>query len=426
MHRRRARADRRRTPVSAQRGRDPRVVRDVWCVCGVALVALERPDGLLVERLLDAGLRVLPMHPNQVAAARARFRRRGRQDPTGSTHSCCASWRAPTAIASGCSSPTRDQTKALRALTRTREDLVHARVALDRSAACRARAILAGSDRPVHQTRQPDLARVPGALPKPGRRAWPGRAAPCRRSWRASTTREVRSQLQLLAKLKRAPEGRVGEAELAARRAARARPGHGDQAAGRADQAAHRARSPPHCASTRTVRSSCRCSATRDSVVTAADAARRDRRLPRRATPLATRSPPTPAKPPSRSSPASARHASFRWACNKRLRGAFCTLADSTRHWHPWAQDRYAAARARGARAPHARYAPSAAPGAGSSGAAGKTTPPTTRPATRALQQHFTVTVPTSSGALPDLAATQRRPGAAVTAGCPQGRARSA
>ena len=31
----------------------------------VTLVAIERPDGLLVERLLDAGLRLLPLHPNQ-------------------------------------------------------------------------------------------------------------------------------------------------------------------------------------------------------------------------------------------------------------------------------------------------------------------------------------------------------------------------
>jgi hypothetical protein len=38
------------------------------------LVAAERPDGLLVERLLDAGLRVLALHPNKVAAARDRFR----------------------------------------------------------------------------------------------------------------------------------------------------------------------------------------------------------------------------------------------------------------------------------------------------------------------------------------------------------------
>jgi hypothetical protein len=40
----------------------------------VVLVAVERPDGLLVERLLDAGLQVLPLHPNKVAAARDRFR----------------------------------------------------------------------------------------------------------------------------------------------------------------------------------------------------------------------------------------------------------------------------------------------------------------------------------------------------------------
>ena len=44
----------------------------------VVLVAIDRPDGLLVERLLDPGLRVLPLHPNKVAAARDRFRRRSR------------------------------------------------------------------------------------------------------------------------------------------------------------------------------------------------------------------------------------------------------------------------------------------------------------------------------------------------------------
>ena len=43
----------------------------------VQLVAIERPDGLLVERLLDAGLRVMALHPNQVHAARPRFRAAG-------------------------------------------------------------------------------------------------------------------------------------------------------------------------------------------------------------------------------------------------------------------------------------------------------------------------------------------------------------
>ena len=72
----------------------------------VELVAIERPDGLLVERLLDAGLRVLALHPNQVAAARDRGFAPRAASPTGSTRSCCASWRAPIIIASGCSSPT--------------------------------------------------------------------------------------------------------------------------------------------------------------------------------------------------------------------------------------------------------------------------------------------------------------------------------
>jgi hypothetical protein len=40
---------------------------------GVALVALERPDGLLIERRLDAGLAVIAVHPNQVKASRPRY-----------------------------------------------------------------------------------------------------------------------------------------------------------------------------------------------------------------------------------------------------------------------------------------------------------------------------------------------------------------
>ena len=71
----------------------------------VQLVAIERPDGLLVERLLDAGLRVLALHPNQVAATRARFRVSGGK-LTGLTRSCCVSSRGLTATGSGCSSLT--------------------------------------------------------------------------------------------------------------------------------------------------------------------------------------------------------------------------------------------------------------------------------------------------------------------------------
>jgi hypothetical protein len=71
----------------------------------VVLVAVERPDGLLVERLLDAGLRVLALHPNKVAGALERFRVAGGKSDR-STRSCCASSLGPIIPASGCSSPT--------------------------------------------------------------------------------------------------------------------------------------------------------------------------------------------------------------------------------------------------------------------------------------------------------------------------------
>ncbi len=49
-----------------------------------------------------------------------------------------------------------------------------------------------------------------------------------------------------------------------------------------------------------------------------------------------------------------AKHAQFRWACDHRLRAAFCTLADSSRRHNPWAADIYDRARARGASHTHA------------------------------------------------------------------------
>jgi transposase len=48
------------------------------------------------------------------------------------------------------------------------------------------------------------------------------------------------------------------------------------------------------------------------------------------------------------------RAVSFRWACNKRLRSAFATLADSTRHTSPWAARVYSDALRRGCDHAHA------------------------------------------------------------------------
>jgi transposase len=48
------------------------------------------------------------------------------------------------------------------------------------------------------------------------------------------------------------------------------------------------------------------------------------------------------------------RDVSFRWACNKRLREAITTFADNSRHASPWAADVYRRALARGCDHPHA------------------------------------------------------------------------
>jgi Transposase len=86
---------------------------------GVVLVAVERPDGLLVERLLDAGLRVLALHPNKVAAARDRFRVAGGKSDRFDVFVLCELARTDH-HRFRVLEPDSDETKAIRALTRAR------------------------------------------------------------------------------------------------------------------------------------------------------------------------------------------------------------------------------------------------------------------------------------------------------------------
>ena len=117
--------------------------------------------------------------------------------------------------------------------------------------------------------------------------------------------------------------------------------------------------------------------------------------------------------------------AGFRRACNKRLRVAFCRLADSSRHWHPWAQTLYAQARQRGHEHPRAIRTVGRA-WCRVVWQCWRNHTPYDPEQHRALQRHITVTIPTSSGPVPDLAATQRMAGTAVTQRAAAGRARSA
>ena len=95
----------------------------------VALVALERPDGLLIERLLDAGLAVVAVHPNQVKAMRPRYSVAGGKSDSFDSFVLAElartdSHRFRVLV------PDSDRTKALQAMTRARDGLVRTRVGL--------------------------------------------------------------------------------------------------------------------------------------------------------------------------------------------------------------------------------------------------------------------------------------------------------
>jgi hypothetical protein len=103
-----------------------RALLELLCDHEVEVAAIERPDGLLVGRLLAAGIAVMAIHPNQVAAARDRFRAAAGKDDRFDAMVLCELARTDThrfPILAPCS----DETLALRALMRTREDLVDAR-----------------------------------------------------------------------------------------------------------------------------------------------------------------------------------------------------------------------------------------------------------------------------------------------------------
>ena len=374
----------------------------------VELVAIERPDGLLVERLMDAGLRVLALHPNQVAAARDRFRVSGGKSDRFDAFVLCELARTDH-HRFRVLEPDSDQTKALRALTRAREDLVGTRTGLTNQLRAELERFWPGPLGLFTDLNSRISLVFLERYPSPADARGLGEAR-----LRAFLERERYSgrqnPAQLLAKLRRAAHGRVGELELATRR-------HlvltlvamiktlNAQIKELERQIATAIHEHPDGAIF--------LSLFKGTVITAAE--------------LLAEIGDCRARYPSRDVLAGdagqsavaiesgkRKAACFRWGCNKRLRGAFCTLADSTRHWHPWAQDLYASARARGHDHPRALRTVGRAwcrivwqcwqDGV-----------PYDPARHRALQRHITVTIPTPSGPVPDLVATERMAGAAVT-----------
>ena len=369
----------------------------------VTLVAIERPDGLLVERLLDAGLRILALHPNQVAATRDRFRVSGGKSDRFDAFVLCELARTDH-HRFRVLDPDSDNTKALRALTRAREDLVGTRTALSNQLRAElerfwpgplglftdlySRISLAFLERYPGPTDARALgeARLQGFL---AREHYTGSQKPA----------------QLLSKLRRAPAARVGELELGTRRAlvgslVATLKTINEQIRQLERQIATAMHEHPDGAiflSLFKKPSSVICAAELLAEIGDCRA-----RYPTRDTLAADAGQAAVAKESGKY-----KAACFRWACNKSLRGAVCTLADSTRHHNPWAQDLYASARGRGHDHPRAIR---------TLGRAWcrilwrcwQDRVPYDPARHRALQQHITVTIPTVSGPVLDHAATQR------------------
>jgi transposase len=316
----------------------------------VLLVCVERPDGLLIERLLDSGLHVIAVHPNQVAAMRPRFSAAG-----GKSDSFDAFVLAELARTDShrfrVIVPDSDATKALRALTRARENLVEHRVALANALRSQlecfwpgAAAIFADLDSPIALAflkRYPSPADAHG-LGEQRLARFLARHHYCGR----------RPPAELLGRLRAAASGRADQLETDARRqivlslvaalepiVQRISDLTGEIRAAVLDHA-----DGPTFRSLFIDPRTAICPATM--IAEIGDC--RDR-YPAVAA-LAGDGGQSPVAIESGRS----KRARFRWACDHRLRDAICTMADTSRHHNPWAADIYNRARARGCSHPHA------------------------------------------------------------------------
>ena len=317
---------------------------------GVERVALERPDGIVVERLLDAGLVVVAVHPNQLAANRDRYRSGGGKSDGFDAYVLAELARTDMHRLRTLKADS-DETKALRALTRTRDDLVGARVALCNQLRAQLDAFWPGAGRIFSDLDSPIALAFLERYPSPadthglGAKRLAGFLARHGYSGRRSAT-------ELLQRLRQARQGRAAELETEARRAAvlalvAALKPLVEQIKLVTSQIAGAVRVHPD--------GPIFLSLFRDpkSVVTAAELLaeigdRRERYPTRDALAADAGMAPVAVESGKR------KVACFRYACDKRLRDAVACLANASRHHHPWAHDVYQRARARGHDHPHA------------------------------------------------------------------------
>jgi transposase len=178
-------------------------------------VAIERPSGLLVDALVEAGHPVIPIHPNVVKACRPRYRAAGGKSDPGDAFMLADILRTDGhrfQPLTGLS----DEIRALRALVRGRDDLVASRIAL------------ANQLRSLLESFWPGAAGIFAAIDSPITLAFLGRYPTPDSAARLGEKRLAnflarhgycgrRSPAELLARLRAAPTGLAGDGEADAK-----------------------------------------------------------------------------------------------------------------------------------------------------------------------------------------------------------------
>jgi transposase len=311
-------------------------------------IAIERPSGLIVDALVEAGHEVFPIHPNAVKASRPRYRSHGAKSDSSDAYLLADllrtdghRWRALTQQS--------DNIRALRALVRSREDLMATRIATANQLTSALQAFWPGAAVIFADVASPIALAFLRRYPSPSS-AKRLTETQLQRFCKAEHYSGRRSAAELLSRLRAAATGRAGaKTEKAMAEVVRAlvrviTPIVKQLAAleRRIEQFMHSL--PDGVLMMSFPRAGQVCAA---QILSELGDVRE--RFPS-ADQLAAEAGTVPVTYQS----GKTRSVAFRWACNHRLRQAITCLADNSRHASAWAKGVYQAARARGCDHTHA------------------------------------------------------------------------
>jgi len=311
-------------------------------------IAIERPSGLLVDALVEAGFVVTPIHPNVAKACRPRYRAVSAKSDPGDAYILADILRTDGHRLHPLE-PQSDAIKALRSLVRGRDELVGARVALANQLTALLQSFWPGAEAIFADVASPIALAFVERYPTPeaATRLGPKRLAGflARRRYCGRRSPEA-----LLDRLRAAAQGHAGQAESKAkgelvRALARTLQSLVAEIAKITSRIEHTLAELPDGKIVMSFPRTGRICAAQ--ILAELGDVRQRFQTEDQFAAEAGLAPVTYQSGKSRG-------VGWRWACNKRLRAAVTCFADNSRHQSPWAADVYKRARARGCDHPHA------------------------------------------------------------------------